>query len=374
MRIAFLSTILSYPWGGADTLWTRAAEAAQERGDVLLIAVSPLTANHPRVQRLVQRGARQILRTHVGPPRWPKRIVRRFTPRNWLPDPVISELEKFSPDLVVVSCGGTYCLSIESALVEWIVSRRARFRLILNFQPEHPILDEQGRAKIEQVFPLAERLFFVSQRNLATTRRHLLLPLPHATVIHNPLREAPGGGQRWPQREQPSLAFVGRLEPVKGADLLIHALAESLAAEYEWSLSVFGKGPEENYLRKLARLCGMEDRIIFHGYQPSLEQIWSDHHLLVSPSIDDGVPMTIPEAMMHGRPVVATKVGGAEDWIEGGTGFLAESPTLEVLAQAIKQAFDQRSRWKEMGQKAAASFAARYRPDDYIRVISKRDN
>lgn len=44
MRVAFISTILNHPWGGADTLWTNAAEAAQRRGNELLISVSPAVA------------------------------------------------------------------------------------------------------------------------------------------------------------------------------------------------------------------------------------------------------------------------------------------------------------------------------------------
>ena len=81
MRIAFVSTILSYPWGGADFLWTRAAEAAADGGDSLLLSLSPDTAAHPRIVALQSRGARLHLRTsRLSPPPLARRLWARLRP------------------------------------------------------------------------------------------------------------------------------------------------------------------------------------------------------------------------------------------------------------------------------------------------------
>lgn len=81
--------------------------------------------------------------------------------------------------------------------------------------------------------------------------------------------------------------------------------------------------------------------------------------------------MTIPEAMLHGRPVLATRVGGAEDWIEdGATGWLCPAPTLELLADSLARAWRDRTRWPQMGQAARRAAKARYRPDGHLQLIS----
>ncbi len=215
----------------------------------------------------------------------------------------------------------------------------------------------------------AERIFFVSRRNLAATRRHLLHALPNATVVHNPLRWQPADATPWPAADVPRLATVSRLDFGKGIQILLHALAE-LRGE-AWSLRIHGQGEHEPALRAAVAHLGLAERVEFAGYVPSLREIWARGQMLCSPAIDDGVPMTIPEAMLCGRPVLATCVGGAEDWIEPGrTGFLVPAPTVPLLAAGLREAFAVHGRWPEMGLAAAAAASQRYRADDYRQLIS----
>mgnify|MGYP000638543229 CR=1 FL=1 len=79
MRLAFISTILGYPWGGADTLWTRAAEAAHERGDPLLLSVSTAVTRHQRIATLIKGGAAVVVRDPVAaPPSFGARVRRKL--------------------------------------------------------------------------------------------------------------------------------------------------------------------------------------------------------------------------------------------------------------------------------------------------------
>jgi glycosyltransferase involved in cell wall biosynthesis len=370
MRIAFVSTILSYPWGGADALWTSAAEAAAARGDQLLLAVSAQTAAHGRIGALAAGGARLLLRRDPGAPvsawrrAWAKGPWAEPHPR-WLRD----RIRAFRPDLVVISGGGTYDPILEPALFDWLRSSATRYRLIANLQQEHPTLPEADRLRAREALAAADRVFFVSPRNLEITRRHLCHALPNAECLHNPL--APAAPLPWPAGEPWTLASLGRLEPVKGVDLLIAALRAALGENGEWRLNIYGRGPQRDYLEACARHQGVADRIRFPGFVSRLDEIWGQNHLLVSSAIDEGVPMTIPEAMLRGRPVLATRVGGADEWIEPGTtGFLSAAPTLELLAEALRGAWDQRGRWSEMGLAAARRTSARYRPDDFRRVVA----
>ena len=154
-------------------------------------------------------------------------------------------------------------------------------------------------------------------------------------------------------------------------DLLIHALAAALGGIPDWRLNVYGRGPQREYLEACARACGLAERVHFPGFVERLDDIWEQNHLLVSPAIDEGVPMTLPEAMLRGRAVLATRVGGATEWIEPGeTGFICAAPTVELLAETLREAWGQREDWRELGAAAARRTRALYRPDDYQRIVA----
>ncbi|MDO8541028.1 MAG: glycosyltransferase family 4 protein [Opitutaceae bacterium] len=370
MRIAFVSTILNFPWGGADTLWNRAAETALERGDSICLALSASTAGHPRVQALVAGGAQLIIRPSLTKPlSFPARVWRRLRVREG--GAMVTSLAEFRPDLVIVSCGGTYDLTIEPALVGWLSRTKTRLRVIANWQHENPSLTDIDRTAISGVFQRADVLFFVSTRNLAVTRRHLLDPLPHSRVIHNPLRCGSGSELPWPDESTWRMATVSRLEHTKGVALLLHTLAATLGNEPGWRLEIFGRGPGEEYLRAVIASLRFDERVQLRGHVTTLPEIWAHNHLLVSPALEEGVPMTIPEAMMCGRPVLATCVGGAEDWVrDGETGYLCAAPTLPLLACCVRAAWQQRTRWHELGRRAVLDAVSHYRPDDYLQLIA----
>ena len=140
----------------------------------------------------------------------------------------------------------------------------------------------------------------------------------------------------------------------------------------DWTLDFYGDGPERPLLDRAIRDLGLEGRVALRGFVSDLESIWSNHVLLLSAAVDEGVPMTIPEAMLRGRPVLATRVGGAEDWISAGKdGFLCAAATHADLVASLSEAWAERDRWKELGEAAARSAGMRYRPDDFLRIIER---
>ena len=372
MRIAFVSTILGYPWGGADTLWTNAAEAAAQQGDTLFVSVSPVVASSPRIAALGARGARIHLRAPLIAPASlvtrAARKLRRIAGRD--DDGLVAALAAFRPDLVIISLGGTYDLVLHPAWLDWFAATGTRYRLIANWQQENPVLSDPDRALARRALRLAEQVNFVSTRNMQVTRRHLLDPLPNAHVVQNPLRWQPADVAPWPASPLLQLATVSRLDEGKGIQLLLHALA-ALPVRPDWRLNIYGRGPAEAYLRATTEHLHLAGQVTFRGYVKDLRSIWAENHLLVSPSLDDGVPMTIPEAMLCERPVLATAVGGAEDWLRANeTGFLCPAPTVPLLAAAIETALVAAERWPAMGRAAAAVAHAHYRPHDYLQLLA----
>jgi glycosyltransferase involved in cell wall biosynthesis len=169
-------------------------------------------------------------------------------------------------------------------------------------------------------------------------------------------------------------ASVARLEPTsKGQDILFEVLAQGAWACRNWRLHLYGgeHGDNRGTLERLAQRLGLADRVVFEGYVADVEKIWSLNHVLVMPSRIEGLPLAVVEAMLCGRPVVATDVAGAEVVEDGITGFLAEAPTVRAVGSALDRFWARRNEASEIGATAAKRIRELVPPDP-ARVFSDR--
>lgn len=185
-------------------------------------------------------------------------------------------------------------------------------------------------------------------------------------AFQNPVNMTDLSPVEWPEANPaPSMACIARLEAVdKGQDLLLRVLAEAPWFDRNFSLTLYGKGPDESYLRELIKYRRLEQKVSIVGHFRDQREVWRKHELLVLPSHSEGTPLTLIEAQLCGRPVLVTRVGGNSDWVEEGvTGFIAEAPTVHHLRLALEQAWQARDRWQAMGRAARASCLAKRNPD-----------
>jgi glycosyltransferase involved in cell wall biosynthesis len=141
------------------------------------------------------------------------------------------------------------------------------------------------------------------------------------------------------------ILFVGRLVPMKGADILIRACAMLHQRGYAFQLFVIGDGPQHRYLQGLARDLGIGHIVHFLGSQPV--DIVYDRLLQASvfalpcriandKEVMDGIPVALIEAMASGTPVISTPVSGVPELIQNGrNGLLVEPENVEELCDAI---------------------------------------
>ena len=93
----------------------------------------------------------------------------------------------------------------------------------------------------------------------------------------------------------------------------------------------------------------------FAGFVEDIEQLWKRYHALVLPSRFEGMPLSLVEAMLCGRPSIVTDVAGHRELVRDNVnGFLAKAPTVELLNEAMNRAWENRVRLKQMGETAAA--------------------
>jgi glycosyltransferase involved in cell wall biosynthesis len=106
----------------------------------------------------------------------------------------------------------------------------------------------------------------------------------------------------------------------------------------EAKLILVGDGEEREHLETLTDGLGIRECVEFAGRVPheKVEDYMSQAEVFVLPSLSEGFPVTILEAMACGLPVVATRVGGVPDIIEDGTnGYLVDTMNQEQIAEAL---------------------------------------
>jgi glycosyltransferase involved in cell wall biosynthesis len=148
----------------------------------------------------------------------------------------------------------------------------------------------------------------------------------------NTERGAEGGG---PGKR---VLFVGRLNLVKGVQYLLSAMKTVHQELPEAKLILVGDGEEREHLETLTDGLGIRECVEFAGRVPheKVEDYMSQAEVFVLPSLSEGFPVTILEAMACGLPVVATRVGGVPDIIEDGTnGYLVDTMNQEQIAEAL---------------------------------------
>ena len=127
------------------------------------------------------------------------------------------------------------------------------------------------------------------------------------------------------------LATVARLSPNKGHTYLLKALAEICAEEPSLLYLAAGEGDQHwrgdgglrGALEREAEALGIANNVRFLGYYPDIRAVLHAADLIVSPSLLEGMQVSLLEAMATGRPIVATPIGGTPDAVaDGETGLL----------------------------------------------------
>lgn len=132
--------------------------------------------------------------------------------------------------------------------------------------------------------------------------------------------------------------FVGRLHPVKRVHLLIEAFSQLTKVCDDAILVIIGDGEERQRLAKQVRTLGLDTNVKFLGFlsHENVLEVMKQSDVLVLPSIMEGNPRVLIEAMMVGLPIVATNVPGIRDMVQHAkTGYLVEQATPENLCSAM---------------------------------------
>ena len=147
--------------------------------------------------------------------------------------------------------------------------------------------------------------------------------------------------------------FVGNVSRAKGVDVLLAALAQ---CDVHWRrFEIVGGGPDMQMLRDRAAKLGLGDRIEWAGHEPpdAVARRMQNADFLVLPSLSEGRPNVVMEAMSSGLAVIASSVGGVGELIADGiTGVLVPAGDTGRLARAIARISTQPKLRARLGARA----------------------
>jgi glycosyltransferase involved in cell wall biosynthesis len=215
----------------------------------------------------------------------------------------------------------------------------------------------------------AARVIAVSEENRRTLETTYGLPPNAVEVVHNgvdlsrfagPASDALRDELRL-EREGPIVLTVSRLLPNKGHDDLI-AAAPAILSRFPGAHFVFaGDGDQRAALEAQIEALHLRDHFSLLGFRTDVPDLMRGSDLFVLPSLAEGFSLALVEALAAGLPVVATRVGGAEEAIEDGrNGFLAPPADPAALAAAVIGVLEMEPAGRRALSKAARGSARRF--------------
>jgi glycosyltransferase involved in cell wall biosynthesis len=168
------------------------------------------------------------------------------------------------------------------------------------------------------------------------------------------------------------LGFASRLEPQKGIPYLLEAMPEIVRRSPDVVLLIVGQGREQQQLERQVAALDLQASVRFLGVRFDMPQMLGLFDIMVLPSIWEGLPMIILEAMAAGCPVVATAVGGVPTAVRNGeTGILIEPKVPGAIADAVVTLLEDPERRQRFGAAARRVFREEFTAEAMTRHYEK---
>lgn len=157
------------------------------------------------------------------------------------------------------------------------------------------------------------------------------------------------------------IGTISRLSDEKGLVHLINAMRLLLERSNKYKAVIIGEGPQKSLLQEIIQKNNLSNKVLLAGYRNNAFNYLPFFNVFVLPSLTEGLPITILEAMQAEIPIVATKVGGIPSILENGKqGIVINPADPEALAEAICSIDSNPHMAREMGENARDTALTKY--------------
>lgn len=224
--------------------------------------------------------------------------------------------------------------------------------------PFHPPGFEEVYERFVTVLPLCSRVAVLSPRLMQHTSR-ALPQISSLSVL--PLISHASNGANHAEQTSPLVrfGFAARLEYLKGSMLLVDGFRTAHQTHANVELKIAGEGSQRDEMCVALRQHRLEQKCEFAGVYNTLqgrEKFMSGIDVFVLPSLTEGTPNAIIEAMAHEKPIIATAVGGIPDLVNESVGILVPPGDAKALGQAMTKLAGDAELRRKMGTAARRSY------------------
>ncbi len=172
------------------------------------------------------------------------------------------------------------------------------------------------------------------------------------------------------QQDEFVVGFVGRLSAEKGLVNFLKACEILVRNGINLRPLIVGDGPQRMELEDLSRQLHLDKRVLFTGFQEDILQWHACMDVFVLPSLTEGTPMALLEAMASSLPVVASAVGGIPQVVtHGKTGLLFPAGNADEIANSILSIFRDSEMGRHLATNALVHMQETYGIDRWIRRV-----
>lgn len=122
------------------------------------------------------------------------------------------------------------------------------------------------------------------------------------------------------------IGIPAKLHANKGHRWALEAIANNIDRLPDLRIEIFGDGPERDALQTFVAAGRLRNIVVFHGFQPDMDAWYPRLHLVMLPSLGEGIPLSLIEPMRWGLPCIATNVGGIPEIVENGSNGILVDP------------------------------------------------
>jgi glycosyltransferase involved in cell wall biosynthesis len=351
MKIAFVSLMKILPWGGSEELWYKTAKLALTNGNSVYTLTQRWPDTPSKIEELQQLGAHtQFYYTAAYPP-----LVDRVAIKLRLKQRINDLVPDIKADVYILSNGSVFDFIYNQQIIKKIIESGKPYIMISQHNFENGnIAPINQRDYAINTIEKAAQFFFVSERNIHSAERQLAYAINNAQVISNPINIQKVSVKKYPLSTKLLMACVARIDcSFKGQDILLQVLSTELWAGRDFQLSLYGSGPHLAYLQQLIEFYSLQDKVVIEGHVHNVDQIWEANQVLVLPSLSEGTPLALVEAMLSGRAALSTDVGDNNKYVlSGTTGFLTPIASPECIATALEELWQHKEELQTMGENA----------------------
>ena len=236
------------------------------------------------------------------------------------------------------------------------IAKKAGKKVILHehsgeFARDFEAGDDAYREDVRRTFNGVDRVIVLSQEWYDYFAKNVIEDAAKLVVLHNGVKIPPTACNSCSHQD---VLFLGRLDANKSPDVLLRASKTILSEVPDMHLVFGGDGVLERY-ETIAQELGIADRCEFLGWVTGddKERLFECAGIYCLPSKNEAMPISVMEAMAHGLPVVATRVGGVPQLIDDGVnGLLMDVDDEQALSKLLMELASSPERRSELGAAA----------------------